>query len=345
MKYFQPDQDASLFSMLNHQKELGGTVKGINRLNDVIEWEHFRKELEDILGYSHRDMRKGGRPPFDPVLMFKVLVLQKFYGLSDDETEFQIKDRFSFLGFLGLNAGDRVPDAKTIWEFKQSLEKEGRDGGRRLFERFASLLEASGMVAKEGTLVDASFVDAPRQRNTREENAKIKKGERPEGFEKDSPKGRQKDCDARWTKKNQETHYGYKNHAKVDAKTKIVTGYKTTSAEVHDSQVFEELVEEGDTAVFADSAYLSEENQEHLIKTNCEDFILLKARRNHPLTEEEEETNRKRSRIRVRCEHVFARMSQMAMDRVRTIGAVRANQHIALSNLVYNMDRMAFLCR
>jgi len=345
MKYFRPQQEANLFSILDHQKQLSRTPKGINRLNAVIDWELFRKEIESILGYDKRDHRKGGRPPFDPVLMLKVLVLQKFHGLSDDEAEYQIKDRFSFLEFLGLRAGDRIPDAKTIWDFKQALEKEGRDGGRRLFERFGELLEASGMVAKEGTLVDASFVDAPRQRNTREENAEIKEGKRPKGFEKDTPKGRQKDCDARWVKKNQETHYGYKNHAKVDAKSKLVTGFATTAAQVHDSQVFEELVEEGDGAVFADSAYYSEESQEHLIQKNCEDFIMMKAQRGHPLTEEEVETNRKRSRIRVRCEHVFGRMSQLAMDQIRTIGQVRAHHHNAMSNLVYNMDRLVFLCR
>lgn len=140
-------------------------------------------------------------------------------------------------------------------------------------------------------------------------------------------------------------HYGYKNHAKVDAKTKLVCGYATTAASVHDSQVFEELIDESDEGVFADSAYLSESNREHLLEKNCQDFILFKATRNHPLSEEELATNKMRSRIRVRCEHVFGRMSQMAMDRLRTIGLVRANQHNAFSNLVYNMDRYAFLCR
>ena len=83
--------------------------------------------------------------------------------MSDDETEFQIKDRFSFMPFLGLQAGNSIPDAKTIWDFKQNLEKDGRDGGRKLFERFAGILNASGIVAKEGTIVDTRFVDAPRQ--------------------------------------------------------------------------------------------------------------------------------------------------------------------------------------
>ena len=345
MKYRNPKKDSDLFSMIDHQREITQTVRGINKLNAVVDWELFRAELESLLGYDNRDSSNGGRPPFDPVLMLKVLVLQKYHNLSDEQTEFQISDRFSFMQFLGLQPGDSIPDEKTIWDFKQLLDKDGRDGARKLFECFTSQLSEEGMIAREGSIVDASFVDAPRQRNRREENAQIKEGERPEGFEPDTAKGRQKDCDARWTKKNAETHYGYKNHAKVDARSKLVVGYKGTAASVHDSQVLKDLIDEQDEAVFADSAYQSESSDELLIENDCQNFILSKARRGHPLTAEEVATNKMRSRIRVRCEHIFGRMSQMALDRLRSIGMTRANQHIGLSNLVYNMDRYAFLCK
>jgi IS5 family transposase len=345
MNYFDPRKDNDLFSMIDHQESVTSQVKGINKLNLLIDWELFRHELESLLGYDKRDPRKGGRPPFDPVLMLKVLVLQKYHGLSDDQTEFQILDRFSFLQFLGLKAGDRVPDAKTIWDFKQLLEMDGRDGGRKLFGRFGAMLEQQGMVGREGSIVDASFVDAPRQRNSREENEQIKQGVRPAGFDENPARGWQKDSDGRWANKGGETHYGYKNHAKVDAKSKLVTKYASTPANVHDSQVFKELVDEKDEAVLADSAYFSEEAREHLLQNDCQDFILFKATRGHPLREEEKATNKLRSRIRVRCEHVFGRMAQMSLDRLRCIGKVRAGLHIALGNLVYNMDRYAFLCK
>ena len=130
---------------------------------------------------------------------------------------------------------------------------------------------------------------------------------------------------------------------KVDTKSKLVSAYATTPASVHDSQVLEELVDEDDEAVFADSTYQSESSEAFLLEKNCQNFILFKATRNHPLSDEENLSNKKRSRIRVRCEHVFGRMSQMAMDQLRTIGLARANQHNALSNLIYNMDRYAFL--
>jgi IS5 family transposase len=263
-------------------------------------------------------LSKGGRPPFDPVFMLKVLVLQKYYDLSDEQTKFQIGHRFSFMQFLGLQPGDSVPDEKTIWDFKGLLDKDGGDSARKLFECFTSQLSSEGMIACAGSIVDASFVDAPRQRNSCEQNAQIKAGERPEGLEAETAKGRQKDCDAPWTMKNTETHYGYKNHTKVDAKSKFVLSYKSTAASVHDSQVLEDLIDDEDQAMFADSAYTSKYSDERLLKNDYQNCIQFKARRGHPLTAEEIATNKLRSRIRVRCEHIFGRMSQMALDRIRS---------------------------
>jgi len=345
MKYREPSAEVDFYSMMTHQQKVTQTLRGINKLSEVVDWEMFREELESIMGYEKRDWSKGGRPPYDPVLMFKVLVLQKYHGLSDEQSETQIRDRLSFMGFLGLHLGDAIPDARTIWDFKQALEREGREGTRRLFKQFERKLTEAGMIGREGSIVDASFVEAPRQRNSREENAQIKECKRPEGYGQASAKGRQKDCDARWAKKNGQRHYGYKNHVKVNAKSKLVMDFETTAANVHDSQMFKELVDEKDEAVLADSAYLSESAREHLLKCDCEDFIQLKSYRNRPLSEVQKRTNKLRSRIRVRVEHVFGRMSQLAMDRLRTIGMVRARQHNGLSNLVYNMDRYVYLMR
>jgi transposase, IS5 family len=102
-------------------------------LCDVIPWESFRPLLEELTAYAIRDWKKGGKPPFDPVLMFKILVLQKFHGLTDDATEAQIFDRTSFKSFLALRIGDDIPDAKTPWDFKQRIEEYGREGARKLF--------------------------------------------------------------------------------------------------------------------------------------------------------------------------------------------------------------------
>ena len=117
------------------------------------------------------------------------------------------------------------------------------------------MLEDKNLIAREGSIIDASFTEAPRQRNTRSQNKQIKEGKRPEEFDTNQSVGRQKDTDARWTKKNNQSYYGYKNHAKVDLKSKLIITSQTTSAEVHDSQVFKELLDEKDEAVLADSAY------------------------------------------------------------------------------------------
>ena len=244
MSYRDPKKNYDLFSALSKSREQSQREIGILKLKTVIDWEQFRSLIEEVCGYSLKDAKKGGRPPFDPILMLKVLILQKYYGLSDEKTELEINDRLSFLSFVGLELGDDVPDARTIWDFKERIEVKGRNGSARLFEAFAHALTLQGLIAKEGSIVDASFVYAPRQRNTREENKKIKEGERPEGFEKSTAKGRQKDCDARWVTKNKEAHFGYKNHVKADAKSKLIITQATTSASVHDSQVFTELIDE-----------------------------------------------------------------------------------------------------
>lgn len=344
--YRKQDKGGNLFSAIEHQQAVAKREIGILKLREIIDWESFRPLLEDVCGYAGRDWSKGGQPPFDPVFMLKVLILQKYHGLSDDATEEQIGDRLSFLNFLGLQLGDDIPDAKTIWDFKQRIEENRREGSRRLFEAFNATLEAKKLIAREGSIVDASFTETPRQRNTRAQNKKIKQGGRPEEFDANPSVGRQKDTDARWTKKNNETYFGYKNHAKMDLKNKLIIKSKTTPAQVHDSQVFKELLDKEDMAVLADSAYYSEEHEDHVLKQiDAQEMLMRKANKNKPLTEQEIQTNHTISRMRVRVEHVFGRMAQMGADLCRSIGLQRATSHNHLCNLTYNMDRYALLVR
>jgi IS5 family transposase len=344
-RYRQPEKGGGLFSAIEHERSYAEKTTGILKLRDLIDWEAFRPLLEEVTGYAKRDWKKGGKPPFDPVLMLKVLVLQKFHGLSDDATEEQILDRTSFKSFLGLQIGDDIPDAKTIWDFKERIESDGREGSAKLFEVFTQLLEHRGLIAREGSIVDASFVDAPRQRNDRDQNQRIKQGERPEEFDENPSVGRQKDCDARWTKKNNETHYGWKNHLKADLKSKLIITCVTTAANVHDSQVFAQLLDEKDQAVLADNAYHSHIHEDVLLGLGAQEFLIRKANRHHALEEAEQKTNHIISRMRVRVEHIFARMAQMGSHWCRSIGLKRARQHNHLANLIYNMDRYAYLMR
>ena len=160
-RYRKTERGGGLFSAIEHEQAVAAKSTGILKLRDLIPWESFRALLEELTGYATRDWSKGGKPPFDPVLMFKVLVLQKFHGLSDDATEEQIFDRTSFKNFLGLRIGDDIPDAKTLWDFKQRIESDGREGSRKLFEAFGAHLEGKGLIAREGSIIDASFIEAP----------------------------------------------------------------------------------------------------------------------------------------------------------------------------------------
>ena len=138
--------------------------------------------------------------------MFKILILQRYYGLGDKQIEYQIIDRISFKDFLELETSDKIPDEKKVWSFRKSLTNEGLVDD--LFNQFTNYLESKKIIFNEGQLVDASFTIAPRQRNTREENEKIKKRVRDDLWNDEPHKKYHKDIDARWTQKNKETFYG-----------------------------------------------------------------------------------------------------------------------------------------
>ena len=155
--------------------------------------------------------------------------------------------------FLGLTLASRVPDSKTIWAFADALAQAGL--AEQLFERFNTILQVLGVQMQSGQLIDASFIEVPKQRNNREENAQIKAGEVPVAWQEQPHKLAQKDTDARWTKKNHVSFYGYKNHVKSDAGSKLIEDFSVTAAQEHDSQQFATLVAEGDGTTWADSAY------------------------------------------------------------------------------------------
>jgi len=309
-----------------------------------IEWEIFRSILEENTLKEDRGL--GGRPPYDRVLLFKITILQRFYNISDDQIEYQINDRLSFMRFLGLELCDDVPDAKTIWLFKENLTKA--KVASQLFKIFYRVLDNMNLIAHEGSIIDASFVEVPKQRNNRDENKDIKDGKIPEEWEKDenSHKLCQKDTDARWTQKNKINYYGYKDHVKVDAKSKLITKYEVTDASVHDSQKLDDLLDEDDAnkRLHADSAYVGQEEKLEAKKVVNE--IHEKGYKNKPLTEEQKASNKLKSKTRVRVEHVFGFIeNSMHGSTIKSIGKLRAEMNIGLMNLTYNIFRYSFLLR
>ena len=322
-------------------KKLSELGDPLEKLNEFINWEDFRGIL--VKGLKKEAQGPGGRPPFDYVMMFKILILQKLNNIADDKTEFLINDRLSFRRFLNMQLHDTVPDAKTIWHFREELKTA--DIMEKLFQLFTAKLEKEKIITYSGSIIDATFVEAPKQRNTRDENKDIVEGKVPKKWlqKKNGNKIVQKDMDARWMTKNKVRHYGYKDHIKIDKKSKIITKYRVTSASVHDSQELKNLIDvKKDKRIYADSANSGKEIQKCIPK-HIKNRIHEKGYRNSPLTKTQERNNTAKSRIRARVEHVFATMQQFGGKTIRTIGMARAKLQIGLLNLSYNLKRYVYL--
>ena len=293
------------------------------RLDSIVDWQAFRPLLKVI----HQKQRKSnaGRKPHDVTLMFKLLVLQALYNLSDDQTEYQVRDRLSFQRFLGLSPEDTVPDAKTLWLFREQLTRHGLID--KLFRRFDGQLWQSGLVPKGGQIVDASLVNVPKNRNTRDENKRIKAGKTPDGWDDKPNMKRQKDEDARWTKKHGKSYYGYKNPIDIDQEHKLIRRYTVTDASVHDSPVFDELLgdETSGHSVWAGSAYRSEAREEQLREQGYKSRIHRKGSSRRALNKQAQATDHRRSKVRARVEHVFGdQHMRQGNILVRTKGKMRA---------------------
>ena len=337
-------EQAGIFDEIERLERLTELGDPLEKLSE-IDWDMFVPMIRKALAKTPKG--PGGRPRYDIKLMLKVLMLKRMYNLSFEQTEYQINDRLSFMRFLGLTISDKVPDTNTIWNFYNDLSQAQL--ADKMFDAFKQKLLDEHMILREGSIVDATFVDAPHQRNTRAENEKIKAGEIPEDWKKDEPKAkhklRQKDTDARWVTKNKERHFGYKNHVKADQKSKLIDKYTVTDASVHDSQAMPDLITKDDQTMYADSAYTGSTIADALTSNGIENQICEKGFRNHPLTDEQKERNRKKSKVRSRVEHIFGFMTgSMNGITVRTIGITRAAFDIGLTNLLYNMRRYCFLC-
>jgi IS5 family transposase len=195
--HWEGSSDGPVAGVLRPGRALRGT-ECLGRSAGAAEGRGRLRDLPPIVEQALRrsDGSKGGRPPIDPVMMFKILILQALYGLSDEQVEFQIRDRLSFMRFLGLGLADRVPDYSTIWRFREALVAAGAI--EELFAHFDHVLTEQGYLALGGQLIDASIVEAPRQRLTVAEKQLIRSGEQPDW---PAAKARHKDTDARWTVK------------------------------------------------------------------------------------------------------------------------------------------------
>ena len=334
-----------LFDKDETSEKLSKLGNPLEKLHKVIDFEMFRPELEANMLNQNKKSNAGSKR-YDVVMMFKIILLKRFYNLSDEQAEYQINDRLSFREFLGLSGGDRVPDSRSIWLFQDHLIQKNLE--EILFAQFHLYLDELGLFVNEGKMVDASFVEVPRQRNKKEENEKIKAGDGDELWNDKPKKKRQKDIDARWTQKGGEKFYGYKDHIKSDTKSKLIDTYVVTSAEVHDSQAVEELVREEDSGqdLYADSAYIGEPIEKILGGKGIKAQIVERAFKGKPLTDEQKEENRIKSKTRSRVEHIFGFVTNNMNDfYIQSIGFQRAKGVIGLINLLYNICRYEQIVR
>lgn len=337
---------------------LSASGDALERLGKVVDFEQFRAELDTALARS--DRAKGGRPPYDSVLMFKVLVIQTLYSLSDDASEYQIKDRLSFMRFLGLGLHDPVPDAKTIWLYREQLVRAGAFD--RLFQRFDALLRDRGYLAMGGQIVDATIVEARRPRLTKEEKDTLKGGSTPEDW---SPARRaQIDTEGRWTIKRGRQRpsppdaqrqavaptiavamFGYKNHIGIDRAHGLVRRFTVTHAARHDGGQLGALIDPDNTAsaMWADTAYRSKANVALLERRGMVAQFQHPKPRGRAMPAHVARGNATRARVRARVEHVFAAQKHRFGLIIRTVGLARATAKITLANLTYNFTRLVWL--
>lgn len=355
-----PSDQPGFWDVQERLRELSAQGDPLERLTATVDFELFRAELNGAFGT--RDRSKGGRPSFDPVLKFRMLVLQALHGLSLAQTEYLVADRLSWMRFCRLGPGDAVPDANTLWDFREALIASG--AMERLFTRLDEAITGAGYLPMAGQIVDATLVSAPRQRNNDNEKARIKNGEKAAEIWPDKPaRARQKDTDARWTVKFSKARpgpdgkpqidiaiptYGYKSHISIDRRHGVIRRGLTTDAAAHDgARLREGLIDPKNTAsdVWADTAYRSAENERYLDGIGKVSRIHRRKPAGRPMARHIARGNANKSAVRAHVEHPFAYQKGVMGLVIRTIGIARASAAITLANMAYNMKRWCWLDR
>ena len=289
----------------------------LERLGREVKWYRFEKLL------SRLKPEGAGRPPFEPLMMLKALLLQQWYRLSDAELEEAINDRVSFRKFLGLSLEAACPDHTTLCRFRNRLADAGLS--EKLFGEFERQLEARGLLLKRGTMVDASLVETPHRPASAD-------GERPAA-----------DPDAALTarKGRPGTHHGYKLHAGVDQGSRLIRRVLLTPANVNDTVPADRLVCGDERAVYADKAYAKRARSAWLKSLGIKSRIMHKSwGGGPPLSSWQKRHNALIAPIRAEVEGVFATLKRwMGLATVRYRGLAKNHSHFVLAATAYNMKR------
>jgi transposase, IS5 family len=341
------ERNGYLFIAESREAKLSQFTGRLDRLASLVDWQGLARAVNDATGREGQ-RPKGGRPPYPTEALLKIVVLQQLYGnLSDEEMEYCLLDRMSWQTFTGLAGHHHLPDARTIWAFKNLLAQEG--GAQALFEIVGAQLAAAGLRACGGQIVDATFVTVPKSRVTDEERTQLNNGHTPEAWS--AKEAAHTDAEARWAIKGGLAFYGYKAHINCDQKHKLIRAIDVTPANVDDRVPLEGLLDTSQTrlesgkTVHADRGYHSQAVREMLKDKGLIDGV---ARKDDPKRYDQTEIhdrNRRLSKIRARVEHVFGDWEQSSGKRLRCIGKVRAKAQMIIRACVYNLRRWLVIDR
>jgi len=284
----------------------------LSQIPDLIDWTPIRQNLEKM--YNNKS-EKGGRPNCDVILMFKILILQQWYGLSDLAVERQMADSISFMAFLDFPS--HFPDSRTIWLFKERMAETKTD--KIVWAEFQRQLDAMGLRVKRGTVQDATFIEADPG-----SSKKLR------GVEAKTRRSR----DGTWAKKGDETHFGYKLHQKTDIDYSLIRDIETSTASLHDSQV--DLSTEGEV-VLRDKGYFG-------VKAKGIDFTMKRRTTDQPLGDLDIERNRLISKLRSPGERPHAVIKRVfGAGRVLVTTVKRVHVKMVVTAIAFNLYQLCTL--
>jgi len=299
-------------------EDLGSTRTSalLSRLDAATPWDTLAHPIKQLPEYKSHG---AGRPPWEPVMMLKCLMLSKWFNLSDPGLEEALLDRISFRKSVGLSFTDATPDETTFVKFRKRLREAKLDD--YLFRSVVKHLDSQGFLVRQGTMVDATIIE-------QSIGSKNDEGEST------------RDQDASFTKKHGKAHHGYKAHIACDL-SGVITGYKVTTAKVHDSKCIDELVEDKDKVVYADSAYSSKDRRDALRQRGVIDAIVYKRTRGQKeLYDWQDRWNVLVSKLRSMVEHPFGMLKhQMGYRKVRYRGINRNGFDVCLMLMACNLKR------
>jgi len=329
----------SLFADQEREAKLNKLGDALRVLEEHVDFAELAAAVDHAAPRPGRE--RGGRPPFPTELMVRVLLVQQMFNLSDEQMEFQLLDRLSFQRFVGLRDSSQIPDRTTIWTFKERLIQAG--ASESIFDAVNRQLAKHGYIARGGQMIDASIVPAPKQSISKEEKEIVREGATPIKWK--PAKRRQKDIEARWTKKHSKSYFGYKLSANADKRYKLIRRIKISTASEHDTLHFEEVIDPDNTSrdIYADKGYVDGEREARLEGQGWRMHIQRKGTKDKPLSEAQERRNKRIAKPRARVEHVFAGLAQLGGKVLRSIGLARATLNLNWKAAAYNLQRLSYL--